>query len=115
MRIPSESGEWVFVYDISGNGAPVQKQILPLPNSFAGIAFNPSGTEFYVAGGQDDNVHVFDLAGQTWSETTVTTDAGTSLLPISLNHSAGIGPFLPPPPRRPFQPLRTTRCRRASA
>ena len=39
-EVPNASGEWVFVYDISGNGAPVQKQILSLPNSFAGIAFN---------------------------------------------------------------------------
>jgi YVTN family beta-propeller protein len=91
-EVPSESGEWVFVYDISGNGAPAQKQILTLPNSFAGIAFNPSGTEFYVAGGKDDNVHVFDLVGQTWAEKTMTTaDAGAVPAPIALGHTTGIG------------------------
>jgi YVTN family beta-propeller protein len=90
-EVPSESGEWVFVYDISGNGAPVQKQVLTLPNSFAGIAFNPSGTEFYAAGGQDDDVHVFDLTGQTWAETTATTDAGTVPAPISLGHATALG------------------------
>ena len=90
-EIPSESGEWVFVYDISGNRAPVQKQILSLPNSFAGIAFNPSGAEFYVAGGQDDNVHVFDRVGAVWAERSVTTDAGTAPAPIALGHQSALG------------------------
>jgi YVTN family beta-propeller protein len=90
-EVPSESGEWVFVYDISGNGAPVQKQVLTLPNSFAGIAFNPNGTEFYAAGGQDDDVHVFDLTGGTWAETSMTTDAGVVPAPISLGHATALG------------------------
>jgi YVTN family beta-propeller protein len=81
---PALSGEWVFVYDISG-GAAVQKQVLTIPNSFSGIAFNPSGTEFYVGGGQDDDVHVFDLSGGTWSENT----SGGS--PVALGHSVGLG------------------------
>jgi YVTN family beta-propeller protein len=91
-EVPSESGEWVFVYDISGNGAPIQKQVLTLPNSFAGIAFNPNGTEFYVAGGQDDDIHVFDLAGGSWGETTTTTDAGMVVpAPIALGHTTALG------------------------
>jgi len=89
-EVPSESGEWVFVYDISGNSAPVQKQVLRIPNSFSGIAFNPNGTEFYVGGGQDDDVHVFDLSGGAWAEATSTTDAGTAS-PIALGHTAGLG------------------------
>lgn len=92
FEVPSESGEWVFVYDISANGPPVQKQILTLPNSFSGIAFNPSGTEFYVAGGKDDDVHVFDLSSSTWSEATTTgPDGGVLPAPIALGHSAGLG------------------------
>jgi len=88
---PANSGEWVFVYDISANKAAVQKQVLSLPNSFSGIAFNPNGTEFYVGGGQSDNLHVFDLAGSTWAETTAATDAGTVPAPIALGHSTGLG------------------------
>ncbi len=91
FEVPSESGEWVFVYDVSGNGAPVQKQILTLPNSFAGIAFNPSGTEFYVSGGKDDEVHVFDLAGSTWAEATTASDAGPVAAPIALGHASALG------------------------
>jgi DNA-binding beta-propeller fold protein YncE len=88
---PANSGEWVFVYDVSANGAAVQKQVLSLPNSFSGIAFNPSGAEFYVGGGQDDDVHVFDVTTGSWAETTATTDAGTAPAPIKLGHTTGLG------------------------
>jgi YVTN family beta-propeller protein len=87
---PANSGEWVFVYDIAANGAPAQKQVLNLPNSFSGIAFSPNGTEFYVGGGQDDSVHVFDFAAGSWAETTVATDAGKGAA-IALGHTAGLG------------------------
>jgi YVTN family beta-propeller protein len=88
---PADTGEYVFVFDIS-SGAPSQKQVLKIPNSFAGIAFNPNGTEFYVAGGQDDDVHVFDpAAGGMWGETTVTNDAGVPKAAIPLGHAAGLG------------------------
>jgi YVTN family beta-propeller protein len=91
--IPGESGEWIFVYDISGN-TPVQKQILEIPNSFAGIAFNPNGTEFYVAGGKDDNVHVFDLAGGAWAESAGTIALGHKA--TSILSSGGLGLLTPP-------------------
>ena len=91
--IPKESGEWVFVYDISHN-TPVQTQILEVPNSFAGIAFNPSGTEFYVAGGKDDNVHIFDLSGGLWAEATGAIALGHKATP-PLN-SGGLGLLTPP-------------------
>jgi hypothetical protein len=52
----------VFVYDISGH-PPLKKQVLQVPNSFNGIAWHPSGREFYVSGGVDDNVHVFEQHG----------------------------------------------------
>jgi YVTN family beta-propeller protein len=90
-EIASESGEWIFVYDISGNRAPVETQVLRVPNSFAGIAFNPSGTEFYAAGGRDDNVHVFDRAAGNWVERIMPTDAGTAPAPIELGHSTALG------------------------
>jgi DNA-binding beta-propeller fold protein YncE len=56
---------------------------LPVPNTFAGIAFDPSGQKFYVGGGKDDNIHVFTLQGDgSWAET------GS---PIALGHNAGEG------------------------
>src|SRR5262249_16884443 len=56
--------EFVFVYDISG-GRPVKTQVLRIPYSFMGIAFAPSGQQFYVAGGLDDAVRVFARGGST--------------------------------------------------
>jgi YVTN family beta-propeller protein len=89
--IPADSGEYVFVFDIS-SGTPAQKQVLKVPNSFAGIAFNPNGTEFYVAGGKDDDVHVFDLAGGMWAEATTAVDGGAPKpATIALGHSAALG------------------------
>jgi YVTN family beta-propeller protein len=80
-RIPEESNEYVFVYDISSD-APVKRQVLQVPNTFNGIAWHPNGQEFYVAGGTNDNVHTFALQGGLWSV------SGT---PISLAHTTGEG------------------------
>src|SRR5882724_1729186 len=52
---PAESNEYVFIYDIAG-GTPVKKQVIQVPNTFNGIAWNRDGSAFYVAGGVDDNV-----------------------------------------------------------
>jgi len=75
---PATKSEFVFVFDIS-SGKPVQLQALPVPNAFCGVTWGPDGSTFYVAGGQDDNVHTFKKSGGTWAE------AGT---PIALKHSA---------------------------
>ena len=56
--VASASNEYVFVYDISTSPA-VKLQVLQVPNTFVGLAWNPNGKEFYVSGGVDDNVHVF--------------------------------------------------------
>ncbi len=79
---PSSSNEYVFVYDISQD-PPVQVQVVQVPNTFDGLAWNPNGNEFYVSGGSDDNVHVFDNVGGTWTESLSS--------PISLGHSQGLG------------------------
>jgi YVTN family beta-propeller protein len=81
--IPADSTQFVFVYDIS-QYRPVQKQVIPVNNTYYGIVFDPSGTAFYVAGGVDDKVHIFVL-GQNglWAE-----QAGS---PIALGHTAGVG------------------------
>jgi YVTN family beta-propeller protein len=71
------STEFVFVFDIS-KGTPQQRQAIPVPNAFSGIAWAPDGSAFYVAGGQDDNVHTYKLNTGVWTE------AGT---PIAFHHS----------------------------
>jgi YVTN family beta-propeller protein len=75
---PATHSEFVFVYNIS-TGVPAQAQALPVPNAFCGVTWAPDGAAFYVAGGQDDNVHVFKKKGVRWAE------AGS---PIALKHTA---------------------------
>jgi DNA-binding beta-propeller fold protein YncE len=65
--VAAESNEYVFVYDISGQ-TPVKRQVLQVPNTFVGMAWNPNGKEFYVSGGRDDNVHIYAQAGGAWAE-----------------------------------------------
>lgn len=73
--------EFVFVYDIS-SGRPQKTQVLRVPNSFMGLAWHPSGDEFYVSGGQNDNVHVFARQGALFE---------ARGLPIPLGHVDGLG------------------------
>ena len=73
--------EYVFVYDIS-DGVPRKTQVIKIPYTFMGLAWNPSGREFYVAGGLNDNVHVFQRLGGEWAQ------AGA---PIPLGHASGVG------------------------
>ncbi|MFN8620931.1 MAG: YncE family protein [Chloroflexota bacterium] len=54
------SQEYVFVYDVSG-GAPVQQQVVTIPNTYHGLAWDPSGAAFYVSGGRGDAP--FDASG----------------------------------------------------
>ncbi len=82
QRIDADSNEYVFVYDIS-NRMPVKKQVIQVPNTYNGIAFDPSGKTFYAAGGVDDNVHIYDLDSSGW--------AARSSGPIALAHSSGVG------------------------
>lgn len=77
-----DSGQYIFVFNIAGAN-PVQKQVLSVPNTFAGLRFDPGGKKFYVGGGKDDNVHTFVLlADGSWDET------GS---PIALGHTTGNG------------------------
>ena len=77
---PDTSNEYVFVYDVS-SPTPRQVQALPVSvSAFEGLEWNPNGREFYVSGGPDDVIHVFDSKNNTWVEGT----------PISLNHN-GLG------------------------
>jgi YVTN family beta-propeller protein len=74
---PATSTEFVFVFDIS-KGTPQQQQAIPVPNAFSGIAWSPDGSAFYVAGGQDDNIHTYKRNAGVWGET------GT---PIAFHHT----------------------------
>jgi YVTN family beta-propeller protein len=55
--VPSLSNEYVFVYDIS-NSIPVQKQVVQIATTYHGIAWDPSGSAFYVSGCAYDMIHV---------------------------------------------------------
>jgi len=80
----ADSGEFVFVYDISTPRTPVQKQVVQLldfDRTFDGIIWAPSGTAFYVGGGADDDVHTFTLQNGAWAE------FGT---PINLGHNCDL-------------------------
>ena len=83
----ADSTEYVFVYDISQPLA-VKKQVIKVPNTYAGIVFDPAGTSFYVAGGDNDNVHLYSLTAGTWAEQAAS--------PIALGHKSanglGVGP-----------------------
>ncbi len=67
----TDSGEFVFVYDISTPSTPVQTQVVFLSDydtTFDGIVWAPNGSAFYVSGGANDNVHTFTLQGGQWAE-----------------------------------------------
>jgi DNA-binding beta-propeller fold protein YncE len=81
-RDTAASTDWVFVFDTT-LPVPVQKQAIQVTNTYNGIVFDPSGTTFYVAGGRNDNVHIYSLAGGIWAE-----QAGS---PIALGHVSQAG------------------------
>ncbi|MBV8571552.1 MAG: beta-propeller fold lactonase family protein [Acidobacteriaceae bacterium] len=61
------STEWIFVFDIT-RPVPVQKQAIQVTRAYNGIVWDPSGSAFYVAGGNEDNVHVYTQTGGKWGE-----------------------------------------------
>jgi len=76
----ADSGEFVFVYDISKPSTPVEKQVVSLldyDGTFDGIVWAPNGSAFYVSGGYEDDVYTFTLQGGLWAQ------SGT---PINLGH-----------------------------
>ena len=108
-----DSTEYVFVYDISSN-APVQKQVIKVPNTYSGIAWDPSGKGFYVSSGvgdvpfastgavdpsasAGDNVHVYTPVASTgaWAQSAQ----------LLLGHTSGNGLDVQPPAgMQPLQP-----------
>jgi YVTN family beta-propeller protein len=84
-RVPNASNEYVFIYDLTG-GPAVKRQVLQIPNTFFGLAWDPKGGAFYVSGGVDDVLHVFRKGQDGYAE---------SLPAIALDHSAGLGLDIP--------------------
>jgi YVTN family beta-propeller protein len=76
-----DSDQYIFVFDVSAE-QPQPKQVIRVPNTFAGIAFDPAGQKFYVGGGKDDNLHTYLLKAGSWQE---------AASPISLDHTGGNG------------------------
>jgi YVTN family beta-propeller protein len=84
---PLISTEYAFIYDIS-QGTPVNKQIVPIANTYHGVVFDPNNSVFYVSGGPSDNIHiVVRSATGIWAD-----QAGK----LGLGHSGGIGLNLKP-------------------
>lgn len=79
--VAAQSNEYVFVYDIRPQ-PPAMKQALLVPNTFMGLAWNSDGKQFYVSGGSNDSIHVFEQDGDRWKE------AGQ---PIDLGHTNSLG------------------------
>jgi len=62
------SNDYVFIYDIA-TSTPIQKQVVQIPITYNGLAFDPSGTRFYVSGCTTDNVHTISLNDSgVWAE-----------------------------------------------
>ncbi len=81
VKDAAASNEYVFVYDVTHSRLR-QVQVLQVPNTFFGLAFSPSGSQFYVSGGVDDDVHVFATVNGIWAE---------SGRPMALGHKHGVG------------------------
>src|SRR6267142_5917570 len=79
--VRSQSYEYVFVFDIHARPA-VKLQALKIPNTYVGLSWAPAGAKFFVAGGSNDNVHVFEKSGEAWAEPNG---------PIALGHKTGLG------------------------
>ncbi|MFP5236758.1 MAG: putative Ig domain-containing protein [Acidobacteriota bacterium] len=105
-----DSNEYVFVYDIS-SGAPIKKQVLPVPVTYFGIAWDPtsngSSAHFYVSTCSADYVFVYSYnpATQLWFlDTNNTPNLGkpgqtpaSPGAPFWLGHTLGIGLDAVPP------------------
>ncbi len=80
-RVAAASNEYIFVYDV-GAAVPQLQQVLTVPDSFIGIAWDRDGSGFHVGGGVDDNVHSFVRRDGRFAEVTPA---------IPLGHQEGLG------------------------
>jgi YVTN family beta-propeller protein len=78
------TSQYLFVYDVSGANAqaPVQTQVIQVPDSYVGLVWAPDNSRFYVSGGSGDCVYIYTGGnGSGWSLNTT----------ISMGHA----PFVP--------------------
>ncbi len=86
-----DSTEFVFIYDISNGTADVAPQVVPIPNAYHGIVFDPSGWAVYVGGLSDDAIHIITRSATgTWS-----LQSGNSLALGHNNLGVGLGLAVP--------------------
>lgn len=83
--VPQQSTQYVFRYAIGPQGAR-RLQTLQVPNSFGGIAWQPSGDGFVVGGGLDDAIFLFARHGLNFRPTGK----------IQLGHKSGLGADVKP-------------------
>ncbi|MBN1313951.1 MAG: beta-propeller fold lactonase family protein [Anaerolineales bacterium] len=107
-----DSQEYVFIYDISTD-RPVKKQVVQVPNTYSGIAFDPSGAAFYVSSGMGDfpfdstgNVNPAKSAGDNVHIFILNTSTGTWQhdSELALGHTSGVGLDVEPPTGEPLPP-----------
>lgn len=79
--LKGQSGQYVFVYNLTAKGAALS-QTLEIPNAFYGVAWRPDSQGFYVSGGVDDVVYSFARGERGFRQTGA---------PVKLGHSAGNG------------------------
>jgi YVTN family beta-propeller protein len=84
------SNEYVFIYDVR-QGQAVKQQVLEVANTYTGLAWAPDGKSFFVSGGMDDNVHVFQSAAPREQSRGTNVNWVEELPPIKLGHAAGLG------------------------
>jgi DNA-binding beta-propeller fold protein YncE len=83
--VPELSTEYVFLFDVS-RPRPKRLQVIPIPNSFQGLAWSRASDRLFVAGGKDDDVLEFVRSGAAFV-------AGRT---IKLGHKAGVGVSVSP-------------------
>lgn len=67
MPVPELSTEYVFLFDISGH-EPRQIQVLPLANTFEGLAWSPGSDRLFVSTGSDDTIVEFVRSGSRFEK-----------------------------------------------
>jgi DNA-binding beta-propeller fold protein YncE len=78
------TSQYVFVYDIAGKNAqaPLQTQVIQIPDTYVGLAWDPGSSKFYVSGGSTDSVYVY-------------TGSVSSGFSLHASLSMGHAPFVP--------------------
>jgi DNA-binding beta-propeller fold protein YncE len=63
------STQFIFIYNVAGANKtkPVLTQVIQQVNAHVGLVFSPDGKTLYGAGGADDVVYTYTVAGGTWS------------------------------------------------